>query len=120
MCLWAYWASCGPESWPMVRFLVVFKPWGPSRWHLFFFLALFILFCFYLQQNTYCCYFFSSFFVLFSALFIFFCVLLYFLILYAFSFRKIINFLLMPLLFKLENTFFVFFVALFILFCFYL
>ena len=32
-CLWAYWACCGPESWPMVGFLVVFRPWWPSRWH---------------------------------------------------------------------------------------
>ena len=63
---------------------------------------------------------FSQFFCFFSALFIFFCFLLYFLILFAFSFRKIINFLLVPLVFKFENTFlvfFVFFVALFILFC---
>ena len=57
ICLWAYWASYGPESWPMVGFLVIFRPWGPSRWDFFFFVALFILFCFYLQQNTYCCYF---------------------------------------------------------------
>ena len=49
-----------------------------------------------------------AFFCFFVALFIFFCFLLYFLILYAFSFRKIINFLLMPLVFKLENTSFVF------------
>ena len=31
--------------------------------------------------------------------------LLYFLILFAFSFRKIINFLLVPLVFKSENSF---------------
>ena len=40
--------------------------------------------------------------------------LLYFLILFAFSFRKIINFLLVPLVFKFGNSFFVFFVSLFI------
>ena len=60
LCLWACWAFCGPESWPIDGFLVVFRPWWPSRWHFFifpsffvFFFALFILFCFYLQQNTY-------------------------------------------------------------------
>ena len=64
LCLWACWAFCGPESWPMDGFLVVFRPWWPSRWHFFifpsffvFFFALFILFCFYLQQNTYLFYF---------------------------------------------------------------
>ena len=62
--------------------------------------------------------FFSCFFVLFSALFIFFCFLLYFLILCAFSFRKIINFLLVPLVFKFENTFFVFLFS-FLLYLFY-
>ena len=31
----AYWAFCGPESWPMDGFLVVFRPWWPSRWHNF-------------------------------------------------------------------------------------
>ena len=41
-CLWAYWACCGPESWPMVGFLVVFTPCWPSRWHFFsFFLFIF-------------------------------------------------------------------------------
>ena len=46
-CLWAYWAFCGPESWPMVGFLVVFRPWWPSRWHIFYFLPFFcFLFCF--------------------------------------------------------------------------
>ena len=59
----AYWAFCGPESWPMDGFLVVFRPWWPSRWHNFFSLffvfsfALFVLFCFYLQQKTYLFYF---------------------------------------------------------------
>ena len=43
-CLWAYWACCGPESWPMVGFLVVIRPWGPSRWHFFLFFC--FLFCF--------------------------------------------------------------------------
>ena len=47
--------------------------------------------------------------VLFFALFIFFCFLLYFLILFAFSFRKIINFLLVPLVFKFEQFKFEFF-----------
>ena len=61
---------------------------------------------------------FSSFFLLFSALFIFFCFLLYFLIVFAFSFRKIINFLLVPLVFKFENTFFVFLFS-FLLYLFY-
>ena len=70
----------------MVGFLVVFRPWWPNRWQFF----------------------------KFSALFIFFCFLLYFLIPFAFSFRKIINFLLVPLVLKFENTFFVF------LFCFVL
>ena len=48
-CLWAYWACCGPESWPMVGFLVVFRPWWPSRWHFFVFLLLYLfsfVFCF--------------------------------------------------------------------------
>ena len=62
-CLLAYWAFCGPESWPMVGFLVVFRPWWPSRWHFFLFVTLFILFCFYLQQNTYCCYFYLFYFI---------------------------------------------------------
>ena len=44
---WAYWAFCGPESWPMDGFLVVFRPWWPSRWHIFYFLPVFcFLFCF--------------------------------------------------------------------------
>ena len=47
-------------------------------------------------------YIFFFFFFLFSALFIFCCFLLYFLILFAFSFRKIINFLFVPLVFKFE------------------
>ena len=59
LCLWAF---CGPESWPMDGFLVVFRPWWPSRWHnffssIFFSFALFVLFCFYLQQKTYLFYF---------------------------------------------------------------
>ena len=97
-CLLAYWAFCGPESWPMVGFLVIFRPWGLSRRHFFF-----VFFVFF----NYCCYFylFFQFFLLFSALFIFFCFLLYFLIVFAFSFRKFINFLLVPLVFKYENTF---------------
>ena len=90
-CLWAYWACCGPESWPMIGFLVVFRPWWPSRWHFFVLLLLYLFF---------------------------FCFLLYFLILYAFSFRKIINFLLMPLVFKFENNFLVFLFSL-LLYLFY-
>ena len=37
LCLWAFWAFCGPESWPnkLVGFLVVFRPWWPSRRHFF-------------------------------------------------------------------------------------
>ena len=90
-------------------FLVVFRPWVPSRRH-FFSLYLLLLFLF-----------FSQFLVLFSALFIFFCFVLYFLILFAFSFRKIINFLLVPFVFKFENTFFVFcFLSCFIYFILYL
>ena len=46
-CLWAYWACCWPESWPMDGFLVVFRPWWPSRWHNFIFCLFFcFLFCF--------------------------------------------------------------------------
>ena len=44
--------------------------------------------------------------------------MLYFLIVFAFSFRKIINFLLVPLVFKFENTFFVFLFS-FLLYLFY-
>src|SRR3954468_14412004 len=93
----------------MDGFLVVFRPWGPVGCNFFvFFVALFILFCFYLQQNTYCCYFyffpvflFCFLHYLFSFVFCF-----IFLINFAFSFRKIISFLLVPLVLKFENTFF--------------
>src|SRR4051812_31330365 len=51
LCLWACWAFCGPESWPMDGFLVVFRPWWPSRWH--FFLFCYLVFHFYLELNTY-------------------------------------------------------------------
>ena len=46
----SYWAFCGPESWPMDGFLVVFRPWWPSRWHNFFplFFFSFALFVFFL------------------------------------------------------------------------
>ena len=66
---WAFWVYCGPESWPIVGFHVVFRPWWPNRWQFLFY--------------------FSSFFVLFFALFIFFCFLLYFLIVFAFRSAKL-------------------------------
>ena len=51
LCLWACWAFCGPESWPMDGFLVVFRPWWPSRWHFFLFFPVyffsFLLYLFY-------------------------------------------------------------------------
>ena len=43
---WAYWAFCGPESWPIDGFLVVFRPWWPSRWHIFILCLFCFLFCF--------------------------------------------------------------------------
>ena len=46
LCLWACWAFCGPESWPMDGFLVVFRPWWPSRWHFFLFPVFSFIFCF--------------------------------------------------------------------------
>ena len=55
---WAYWAFYGPESWPIDGFLVVFTPWRPSRWHIFFyffpvflFSFLLYLFCFVSTYN---------------------------------------------------------------------
>ena len=73
MCMWAYWAFCGPESWPFNGFLVVFRPWWPSRWHIFFFSS-FFPFSFFLL-------FFSSvFFFLFPSFFFF---------LFPFKIRKI-------------------------------
>src|SRR3954471_10187400 len=91
----------------MVGFLVVFRLWGPSRWHFFVFLffCCFIYFILFLLTTKYLLLLFLFFpvFVLFSTILFF---LLYFQILFAFSFRKIINFLLVPLVFKFENTFF--------------
>src|SRR3954463_10749988 len=49
--------SCGPESWPNNGFLVVFRPWWPSRWLTFYFFACFLfsfllyLFCFVSTYN---------------------------------------------------------------------
>jgi hypothetical protein len=43
LCLWACWAFCGPESWPS-GFLVVFRPWWPSRRHFFKFFSSFFVF----------------------------------------------------------------------------
>ena len=64
LCLWACWAFCEPESWPMVGFLVVFRPWVPSRWHNFFLCFLFslllYLFCFVSTYNKNLIYFISN------------------------------------------------------------
>ena len=60
----AYWAFCGSESWPMDGFLVVFRPWWPSRWHNFFLCFLFslllYLFCFVSTYNKKLIYFISN------------------------------------------------------------
>ena len=114
LCLMAFWAYYGPESWPIVGFLVVFRPWGPSRRHFLFFCFLYLLLLFYFFP-VFCFVFCIIYFLLFFALFFNSFLLL--------VFTKIMNCLLVPLVFKFENTFFVFFVffvALFILFCFYL
>src|SRR3954471_23747478 len=36
--LLAYWAVCGPGSWPNIGLHVVSRPYWPSRWHFFLFL----------------------------------------------------------------------------------
>src|SRR3954467_14997576 len=37
-CMLAYWAVCGPGSWPNIGLQVVSRPYWPSRWHFFLFL----------------------------------------------------------------------------------
>ena len=69
MCLWAYWAFCGPESWPINGFLVVFRPWWPSRWHIFCFLFSFLLYLFCFVFLLFFSFFPFSFFLLFFLLF---------------------------------------------------
>ena len=75
--LWAFWAYCGPESWPIVGFLVVFRPWGPSRRHFFVF---FTYCCYIYFFPVFCFVFCIIYFLLFFALFLF---------LFAFSLGKL-------------------------------
>ena len=37
-CLWAYWALCGPGSWPNIGLQVISILFWPSRWHFLLFL----------------------------------------------------------------------------------